>query len=136
MQSASSLIIESLTRHHTVQKRFPETFGIFHAFDIACPNMKTTPLKNLKVSWNVLFKASSRPGDTVLDPFSGTFTTCAVAQRLERQAIGIELQEEYIKIGLRRLRIQTEFHGESLYAPRKNYRRKTASAQLSMFDDK
>lgn len=31
-----------------------------------------------------IIKASSRPGDTVLDPFSGTYTTCAVASRLGR----------------------------------------------------
>ena len=47
--------------------------------------------------------ASSNPGGTVLDPFAGTFTTCAVAQRLSRRSIGIELQDEYVRIGLRRL---------------------------------
>src|SRR5256885_11717345 len=34
--------------------------------------------------------ASSRPGDFILDPFSGTGTTGAVAKRLGRQFIGIE----------------------------------------------
>jgi site-specific DNA-methyltransferase (adenine-specific) len=47
--------------------------------------------------------ASSNEGDTVLDPFSGTFTTAAVAQRLGRNSISIESQAEYIKIGLRRV---------------------------------
>lgn len=46
--------------------------------------------------------ASSNEGDTVLDPFSGTFTTSYVAKILNRKSIGIELQEEYVKIGLRR----------------------------------
>lgn len=80
--------------------------------------------------------ASSNKGDTVLDPFAGSFTTCAVAQRLGRQSIGIELQEEYIKIGLRRLRIQTEFNGEVMYAPRKTFARKVDQSQLSLFEDK
>lgn len=52
-----------------------------------------------------IVKASSNPGDTVLDPFAGTFTTCAVAQKLHRNTIGIEAQESYVQIGLRRLGI-------------------------------
>jgi adenine-specific DNA-methyltransferase len=50
-----------------------------------------------------IIKASSNEGDTVLDPFSGTFTTGFVSKSLQRNFIGIELQEEYVKIGLRRL---------------------------------
>ncbi|MDR2563593.1 MAG: adenine-specific DNA-methyltransferase [Prevotellaceae bacterium] len=61
-----------------------------------------------------IIKASSNEGDTVLDPFSGTFTTSFVAKQLSRKSIGIELQEEYIKIGLRRLGLATEYKGEKL----------------------
>jgi len=68
-----------------------------------------------------IIKASSNPGDVVLDPFSGTFTTSAVAQRLGRKTIGIELQEEYVKIGLRRLNIQTHYKGELLPLPKKSF---------------
>lgn len=52
-----------------------------------------------------IIKASSNPGDTVLDPFAGTFTTCAVAQRLGRKSIGIELNKDYVDIGVKRLAI-------------------------------
>lgn len=55
-----------------------------------------------------IIKASSNPGDVVLDPFAGTFTTSAVAKRLGRRSIGIELQEQYVKIGLRRLGVGNE----------------------------
>ena len=79
--------------------------------------------------------ASSNQGDMILDPFSGSFTTSAVAQRLGRQSIGIELQEEFIKIGLRRLRIQTELNGEALYAPKKTFARKADWSQLSFYED-
>lgn len=61
-----------------------------------------------------IIKASSNEGDLVLDPFSGTFTTCFVAKELGRNSIGIELQDEYVKIGLRRLRLAEEFKGEKL----------------------
>src|SRR5438477_3664187 len=39
--------------------------------------------------------ASSRPGDLVLDPFSGTGTTGAAAKRLGRQFIGVERDPAY-----------------------------------------
>jgi site-specific DNA-methyltransferase (adenine-specific) len=47
--------------------------------------------------------ASSNEGDLILDPFAGTFTTAAVGKRLGRRSISIESQEEYLKIGLRRV---------------------------------
>ena len=61
-----------------------------------------------------IIRASSNEGDTILDPFSGTFTTSFVAQQLNRKSIGIELQEDYVKIGLRRLRLADEYKGEKL----------------------
>ena len=61
-----------------------------------------------------IIKASSNEGDTVLDPFSGTFTTGFVAKQLNRKSISIEIQEEYLKIGLRRLQIRDEYKGETL----------------------
>jgi site-specific DNA-methyltransferase (adenine-specific) len=63
--------------------------------------------------------ASSNRGDVVLDPFAGTFTACAVAQKLQRATIGIERELEYVKIGLRRLGIQTMLNGEPLTRPAK-----------------
>lgn len=47
--------------------------------------------------------AGSRPGDVVLDQFAGALTTNAVATELGRRSIGIELNSEYIDIGLKRL---------------------------------
>ena len=76
-----------------------------------------------------IIKASSDPGDVILDPFGGTFTTCAVAQRLGRRSVGIELQTDYIKIGLRRLGIATHFKGEQLCSPQKSYAHKNKRPQ-------
>jgi adenine-specific DNA-methyltransferase len=61
-----------------------------------------------------IIKASSNVGDVVLDPFSGSFTTIATAIRLKRVAIGIELNEEYYEIGLRRTGITAIRNGKSL----------------------
>lgn len=53
-------------------------------------------------------KSCKCPGDErkpaiVLDPFAGSFTTCAVAVALNRRAVGIELNPEYVEIGKRKL---------------------------------
>ena len=66
---------------------------------------ETHPTQKPEALLERIILASSNAGDTVLDPFSGTFTTSAVAQRLKRKTIGIEIEEEYVKIGLRRLGI-------------------------------
>lgn len=42
--------------------------------------------------------AGSRPGDIVFDPFLGSGTVAAVAQRLGRRWVGAELNSEYIKL--------------------------------------
>jgi len=43
-------------------------------------------------------------GDTILDPFTGTGTTNLAAMRTGRNSIGIEIDEEYLKISEKRLR--------------------------------
>ena len=70
-----------------------------------------------------IIKASSHKGDIVMDPFSGTFTTSFVAKQLGRKSLGIELQEEYIKIGLRRISLQTEFKGKRLQREIRSFER-------------
>ena len=71
-----------------------------------------------------IIKASSNEGDLILDPFSGTFTTSYVANSLGRKSIGIDISEEYFKIGLRRVLRKTEYNGESLAREPKSYERK------------
>lgn len=51
----------------------------------------------------ILVQASSRKGDTLLDPFAGTFTLSAVAASLGRNSVGIEINPRYVKLGVRRL---------------------------------
>ena len=65
--------------------------------------------------------ASSNKGDLVLDPFAGTFTVGSVARRLGRKSISIESQEEYLKIGLRRVLGWQKYKGERLAYPPKTY---------------
>jgi DNA modification methylase len=51
----------------------------------------------------ICIKAGCPVGGTVLDPFSGAGTTCLVADRLQRNGIGIELNPEYAAMAERRI---------------------------------
>ena len=45
-----------------------------------------------------IIKASSNPGDMVLDPFCGCATTCIVAEKLNRQWVGIDLSGKAVEL--------------------------------------
>lgn len=45
----------------------------------------------------------SNPGDLVLDPFTGSGTTCKAAKELGRNFLGFEINPEYCKIAERRI---------------------------------
>jgi len=82
-----------------------------------------------------IIKASTNDGDIILDPFAGTFTTAFVAQNLHRKSISIELQEDYIKIGLRRLGLSETYKGEKLKRELKTYElQKTNTDQFKLFE--
>ncbi|MEG8099441.1 site-specific DNA-methyltransferase [Candidatus Liberibacter brunswickensis] len=47
--------------------------------------------------------SSTKPGDIILDPFFGSGTTGAVAKKLKRSFIGIEMEQDYIEIATKRI---------------------------------
>ena len=79
-----------------------------------------------------IVRASSNSGDLVMDPFSGTFTTSFVAKELGRQSIGIEIEEDYVKIGLRRLQIMTHYRGEELKREPRSYEKPLHPSQQTL----
>ena len=62
-----------------------------------------------------LVEASSNPGDVVLDPFSGSGSTLVSCIQLNRHYIGIELDEEYYKIGLQRIKEEHDERSSNLF---------------------
>ena len=60
-----------------------------------------------------IIKASSNEGDVVLDPFCGCGTTIAVAQRLNRQWIGIDIT--HLAITLIKTRLRDAFGDQAAY---------------------
>ncbi|MEA4811008.1 MAG: DNA methyltransferase [Anaerolineaceae bacterium] len=63
--------------------------------------------------------ATTNPGDLVLDPFFGTGTTGAMARKLQRHYIGIELDEGYVRNARRRLSqaVQYVFNEPVFFTP-------------------
>ena len=51
----------------------------------------------------ILISVSSKPKDIILDPFAGTFMTNKIAASLNRDSIGIEINPNYKKLGIKRL---------------------------------
>jgi DNA modification methylase len=60
--------------------------------------------------------AGSRPGDTVLDPFGGAGTTALVALRNDRKAISMELNPDYVKLAIDRIRMDERANQTRLIA--------------------
>ncbi len=67
--------------------------------------------------------------------FSGTFTTSFVAKKLNRKSIGIEINEDYSKIGVRRVLEQFKLNGEDLMPEPKTYQIKNTQQQ-TLFEAK
>lgn len=67
------------------------------------PEYREHPAQKPEALLDRIIRASSLPDDLVLDPFAGTFTTAAVAARLGRRSISIEIEPQYYEVGLERL---------------------------------
>lgn len=67
------------------------------------PEYEEHPTQKPEALIERMLRASSNPGELVLDLFAGTFTTSAVAARLGRRSVGVELHADYVTIGRRRL---------------------------------
>jgi len=48
-------------------------------------------------------KLFTQPGDLILDPFNGSGTTCVAASRLERNYLGIDVNQEYCELAVNRI---------------------------------
>ena len=95
-------------------KKIPGNVWNFNRVRFKMAEYENHPTQKPELLLERIIKASSNVGDVVLDPFAGSFTTSAVAVNLGRFAVGIDMNEEYFKIGIRRTKISESYRGECL----------------------
>lgn len=108
-------------------KKVPGNVWDFNRVRFKMDEYENHPTQKPEVLLERIIRASSNPGDIVLDPFAGSFTAPAVAARLGRIGVGIDINEEYYEMGLRRCGITMERNGRRLEKVKK--RKTTAKSK-------
>ncbi|MEO1554573.1 MAG: site-specific DNA-methyltransferase, partial [Pseudomonadota bacterium] len=75
---------------------------------------KAHPTQKPEALLQRILLATSKTGDVVLDPFSGTGTTAAVAKKLGRAYVGIEQDPAHVRLSRARLKAITPIEGDML----------------------
>ena len=96
------------------QKKVPGNVWEFPRVRYLMDEYENHPTQKPQALLERIILASSNPDEMVLDPFAGSFTTGATAVALGRRFVGIEVNDEYIKMGLRRLSINSHFSANEL----------------------
>ena len=111
-------------------KRNPGNVWYFPRVRFRMPEYMNHPSQKPELLLERIILTSSNIGDTVLDPFAGTFTANVVAVNLRRNSIGIEINDEYFQEGVERLRVTNE---KEEIANRMNYGKMPQAVDLSLF---
>ncbi|MBJ9595752.1 adenine-specific DNA-methyltransferase [Citrobacter werkmanii] len=96
------------------QKKVPGNVWEFPRVRYLMDEYENHPTQKPKALLERIILASSNSDDVVLDPFAGSFTTGATAVELGRKFVGIEINDEYVKMGLRRLGVSSHFSENEL----------------------
>jgi adenine-specific DNA-methyltransferase len=94
---APTLWLHSEAGHNHEAREEAKAFGAETNFDTPKPERLVQRILHI----------ATNPGDLVLDSFLGSGTTAAVAHKMGRRYIGIELVEDYCRIAVSRLSQQT-----------------------------
>jgi adenine-specific DNA-methyltransferase len=107
-------------------KKLPGNVWQFNRVRYRMKEYEQHPTQKPQALLERIIKASSNKKQMVLDLFAGTFTTSSVAKQLGRKSIAIEIDEKFVKIGLRRLEIRQQYKNQKLKAMKKPYIRKNS----------
>ena len=115
-------------------EKVPGNVWYFPRVRYLMPEYENHPAQKPEALLERIILASSNEGSIILDPFAGTFTSAAVAKRLKRISLSIESQEEYLKIGLRRVLGWREYKGEKLSPPQKTHTKRNKQGQKDILN--
>jgi len=110
--------------------RNPGNVWYFPRVRFRMPEYLGHPSQKPELLMERIILTSSNVGDIILDPFAGTFTTNAVALKLRRNSIGIEIEPKYFEVGAKRVQAATE--GGTI-ANKNNYGRTPQAIYLYQF---
>ena len=90
--------------NHSISGRIDSNIPKDGGVDMGIWSGRTGESSNITLGWRPTCNhdAPAIPA-TVLDPFSGTGTTCRAAQKLGRRAVGVDISESYLEHAVRRL---------------------------------
>ena len=86
------------------QGQYGIRFNIWNIFPETSSHNRVHPAPFPKVLATDHIKSWSNPDDLILDPFMGSGTTLVAAKQLGRRAIGIEIEERYCDIAVKRMK--------------------------------
>lgn len=110
-------------------KKVPGNVWVFSRVRYRMEEYENHPTQKPRHLMERIIKASSKKNSTVLDLFSGTFTTAETAKLLGRKTISIEKDSDYVKIGLRRVLGMQKLNGRNLSRKRKPYEKKNGNGR-------
>jgi site-specific DNA-methyltransferase (adenine-specific) len=115
-------------------KKVPGNVWFFPRVRYRMPEYEEHPSQKPVSLMERIIRAGSNEGDLVVDPFAGTFTTCAVAHRLNRRFVGIDADPQYVGVGLRRVGYSESAKAHITPAPKKTFKAQTPlEAQQNLF---
>lgn len=85
--------------------RFRNLKGKFHPMELKELKKKDHPCQLPLGLLELFVKVSSNKGDTVFDPFAGTFTTSVAAGKHGRNSVGVELNQRFVDFGGKRIKM-------------------------------
>lgn len=85
--------------------RFRNLKGKFHPIGPEELKRKDHPCQLPLGLLELFIKVSSNRGDTIFDPFAGTFTTSVAAGKHGRNSLGVELNQKFVDFGRRRIKM-------------------------------
>ena len=93
---------------HQDEKGYYNLVGVRDVWDIPAlrgnqPECVGFPTQKPLALYERIIKASSNPGDLVLDPFCGCATTLVAAERLGRQWLGVDIWDGAYEMAVKRL---------------------------------